>query len=171
MKSRLIPVALRIITTLVFFTRCTKEGPTGLTGATGPTGAAGSNGAVNIINQNIAITPTQLSWDPNADQWYFKFYPVNFSSSSNAAVFVYVQSANGYEATPYTNSVKAYSVSFANNLNQTDPYIYFEYYNGTSTCPIPTSNINVQVVIIPPAMIKPNVHHSSYAEVKAAYNL
>jgi hypothetical protein len=171
MNSKLRTLAIGILGTMIVFTSCTKVGPTGLTGATGPTGLTGSNGAVNVVNQYLAITPSQLVWDSTSNQWGYKYYTVNFNSSTNAAVLVYVLSNNGYEATPYTNSVKNYSVSFANNLIQTNPYIYFEYYNGTSTCPLPTSNINVQLVIIPPAMIIPNVNHNNYAEVKTAYNL
>ena len=163
---------LSIISTLILFSGCTKVGPTGLTGATGPTGASGTNGAVNVVNQYLTITPSQLVWDSGSNQWYFNYTNlVNFNSASNAAVLVYVESGNGYEATPYTNSVKNYSVSFANDLNQLNPWIHFEYYNGTSTCPLPTFNLNVQLVIIPPAMIKPNVNHNSYTEVKVAYNL
>lgn len=172
MKPTLRFLYIGIISSLIIFVGCTKQGSTGPIGANGTNGATGSPGAVNVINQYIAITPSQLTWDTTANQWYYNYSTLaNFSSSTHAAVFVYVQSSNGLEATPYTNSKMNYSISFANDLYQTNPYVHFEYFNGTSTCPLPAFNINVELVIIPPAMVIPNVNHGNYAEVKAAYNL
>ena len=157
---------------LAILTACNKQGPTGPTGLTGTNGTNGTNGAVNVINQYITITPSQLTWDSTANQWFYKYgNMVNLASISNAAVLVYVESANGYEATPYTNFKQNYTVSFANDLNQSNPYVRFEYFNGTATCPLPSGNLNVQLVIIPPARMIPNINYGNFPEVKAAYKL
>ena len=47
----------------------------------------------------------------------------------------------------------------------------FKYYDGTTTLARPSTSMSIRLVIIPPAMIKPNVNVKNYAEVKAAYNL
>jgi hypothetical protein len=173
MKPTLKFFYIAIISSLIIFAGCTKQGPTGPIGANGANGINGtSGGAVNVVNQYIAITPSQLTWDTTANQWYYNFSTqADFSSSIHAAVLVYAQSSNGLEATPYTNSKKNYTISFANNMYQSTPFIRFEYFNGTSTCPLPTFNINVELVIIPPQIVIPNVNHHNYAAVKAAYNL
>jgi hypothetical protein len=162
-----------IISSLIIFAGCTKQGPTGPTGPAGLNGTNGiAGGAVNVVNQYITITPSQLTWDTTSNQWYYNFSTqANFNTSIHAVVIVYVQSPNGLEATPYTNSKMNYSISFANNMYQSNPYVRFEYFNGTSTCALPTFNLNVELVIIPPEMVIPNVNHNNYAQVKAAYNL
>jgi|GEM_PF-2838820 hypothetical protein len=172
MKPTLRFLYIGVISSLIIFTGCNKQGPTGPTGLTGANGTNGTSGAVNIINQYVAITPSQLMWDTTANQWYYNFTALpEVTTGEHAAVLVYVQSANGLEATPYTNSKANYTISFANDLYQPTPYIHFEYFNGTSTCVLPTSNINAEIVIIPPAMVIPGVNHNNYAAVKAAYNL
>lgn len=147
---------------MVSFTACKK----GDTGPKGDTGAQGPAGNANVISGIVYANST--NWFLNNTYWYYD-YVVTLSSDivDKAAVICYLSDgAGGWGNLPYTgndieiyDTYKAYTISFrvrsaSGNTSITNP--------GAAT---------FKYVIIPPAMIKPNVNHNNYADVKAAYDL
>jgi hypothetical protein len=146
------------------FTSCKK----GDTGPVGPTGAQGTAGSSNVTNYSITIHSNNWYWNSANNQWLFSY---NLTADFNSAVYGYVMSGNGKEAMPYINPTNFSITTFANVLFQTTPSILFEYYDGTTTLTAPTSDVYLYLVVIPPAMKKPNINYSDYKSVKSAYNL
>ena len=148
----------------LMFTSCKK----GDTGPKGDTGSAGTNGAANIQNYQVSVNSTDWSWDALYKEWYYN-YPS--TASSQSAIMAYVISGNGEEVLPYYSQIYGTTTSFSSYLFSSPSKIMFKYYDGTTTLARPSTSMSIRLVIIPPAMIKPNVNVKNYAEVKAAYNL
>jgi hypothetical protein len=145
---------------------CKKDpGPKGDTGATGP---AGPTGNANVKNFNITIGTNDWTWDNLYKEWYYNY---NVSESSQSAIYAYTISGNGEEVMPYYSQIYLTTTSFSSYLFNSTPYIMFKYYNGTTSLAKPSISTFVRLVIIPPAMMKPNVNYHNYSDVKAAYNL
>jgi hypothetical protein len=142
------------------FGACTKA-KDGAPGATGPTGA---NGVANISSQIISVTPG--SWSSSGSGfWSYSVYESDITNSDLDAVMVYYYAGSSqYLAMPISGAfVSGDNLTFSFLPNQ----INLLYINATA----PTTTTSYRVVVIPPALIKPNVDYKNYSAVQSAYNL
>ena len=158
----------------VMFTGCTKKGDTGATGA------AGTNGNANV--QSYFFASTSWTYSSSSDD-YYEFFPVpalTASNLNNAAVEVFYSTTalgNNWVALPMTQFASGLPNNYSFNFTISAGSVLVEWKylgsGGTSNDPSTFygSTVQIKVVVIPPAMRKPNVNHNSYADVKAAYNL
>lgn len=155
-----------ILTATLIFTACKKEtGPKGDTGATGPQGPAG-----NANVQSFTITTTNGSWTFDAADfsWYSDISASQITSNvmEKGTVQAFIKGTdNSWIAMPFTSSLGdafIYSV----NLNKVRVY-----YHDATTTPGNPGGQTFKVVIIPPAMMKPNVNYRNYEELKSAYSI
>jgi hypothetical protein len=167
-KTRLIQ-ALILGIVMLTTNRCTKDGATGPQGPQGPTGNA------NVIS----ATFTMSSWLYSSPFFYgnLSIPEITSANANSAAVMVYFNTGNAtsWVALPYTqyNSPSDYYMGF--NTSAGNIQITWVYDSSISSGSDPNTfygtTVNYKVVVIPPAMMKPNVNHHNYAEVKVAYNL
>ena len=161
-------LATGIVATLFLFTSCTKEGPVGPQGpqgVAGTNGVDGTNGVANIQTSFVTVNTTDWAWDQSGAYWYSDFTGITISN--NAAVLVYyVDNTSANVSLPFTYQDAQYYYRSGTTYIEMD----VSSASGTTTIANP-GTINYKIVVIPPAMIKPNVNHHSYAEVKAAYHL
>lgn len=146
------------------------NGQNGATGATGQTGATGATGNANVVNYSVTISTNDWIYDNLYERWYFRF---TCSDKSTSGVYSYVMSGSGKQSIPYYScpSWQCEQFDMATYLFGTPAYIEFQYTNYTSKTTKPTSDTYIYIVVIPPAIKKPNVDHRNYSAVKAAYNL
>ncbi len=150
----------------LFFSSCSKQGPTG------PTGAAGANGNANVTHQVFNVS----SWGGSNPTWTASLPIASITATSILGSIQVYYSANGggsWNATPVTvvNSGGNYFLSSVVSIGLVT--VYWTANSGFGSDPNTYFGTNVQlnVVVIPPAMKKPNVNYKDYNEVKAAYNL
>lgn len=168
MKTLMKTLATSIIATTLLFTACKK-------GDTGPAGATGANGSANVTTQTYTVT----SWIDvgSGYQWSTNLNVTALSAStqSKAAVevFLSVDSAKHWKALPYTDfGGQPVYMNFTTSTNSVQ-ITWFNSFGNTISDPNTAFGTNCQfkVVVIPPAMVKPNVNTHDYNTIKAAYNL
>jgi len=152
-----------LITANVIINGCTKKGTDG---------EPGKDGSANVTAHTFSV-PT---WTNNGSRWYNEF-PISELTTDNinsAAVQVYWgTTANNWVAVPYTYvGTVDYFMGY---LAQVGNVEVRWTYNGAGVGSDPNSvlggTVQIKVVIIPPAMIKPNVNLNNYNEVKDVYNI
>jgi hypothetical protein len=165
MKKTIIKITGLCFLLATIITGCKKDG------ATGPAGPAGN---ANVTQQTFTVTTAWQGTTP--EKYYFLTVPSLTSKALMGSVNIYYSWDNiNWSALPttvghptglytFTYMIKTDTVrlswllSTSNGGGIIDPYVdgYCRYIN---------------VVVIPPAMIKPNTNHHNYAEVKEAYGL
>ncbi len=150
------------------FSSC-KKGDTGPAGPQGPAGTNGTNGVANI--QTGTVTTNNASWSfDNTDNSYnatLTFGAITQSVVEKGTVQVFIGDGTGQEwaALPFSYSIVQYNYSFKSG----QVIISVTLSNGNA--PNNPGGQQFKVVVIPPAMVKPNVNVKNYNELKAAYNL
>jgi hypothetical protein len=149
------------------FSSCAKDG------ATGPQGPAGTNGAANISVNNVYAMPGNWIADGNGG-WYNIVTTTSFGTGidlTKGSVSLFLSADNTtWTAMPFVGYMNGQGdVNYT--FNSTTITIYYDAQTGVASIPQPTNNIYIKAVIIPPAMVKPNVNPHNYNELKAAYNL
>ena len=145
------------------FTSC-KKGDTGPAGPAGTNGTNGTNGAANIVNYTVTVNSTD--WTLNSTYWY-SLYNVSGGIKNNSAVMVYLVGSTGtHVQLPITISdIETY-------FRFTSTQIEFDVRSASGTTAVSNPGaLSFRIVVIPPAMIKPNINIQNYNEVKTAYNL
>ncbi|MEO8762185.1 MAG: hypothetical protein ABI388_11685 [Bacteroidia bacterium] len=147
----------------LIFSSCTKDGATGPQGLAGTNGTNGTNGNANVQSYTVAISPSQWTYFPNSSGSQWQYTVSSAFVPSGSAVCVY---NNPGQMLPYYDGIFGafWGVNIVGDVQ-------ILYYNGTTTLAAPALTQNLTIVVIPPAMVKPNVNTHNYAEVKAAYNL
>jgi hypothetical protein len=149
-----------IVAGMFLFSSCSKEGPIG------PQGVAGTNGVANIQTSFVTVNTADWAWS-SSGYWYSDFSGVTISN--NAAVLVYlVDNSSANVSLPLTYEDAQYYFRSGTTYIEMDVSSASGTTTNTLANPGPT---NYKIVIIPPAMLKPHVNHTNYAEVKAAYHL
>ena len=149
----------------IIFSSCKK----GDTGATGPKGVAGN---ANVQTYTVSINSWNLS--SNSKYWYSDdtfISPLNFNITNSAVMVYWEKTSSNYIAMPITMSDIQYYFQY-NSANNSSSTIEIDVSSASGNTVVPNpGTLNFKIVIIPPAMIKPNVNPHNYAEVKTAYNL
>jgi hypothetical protein len=148
--------------TVLMFGACTKA-KDGAPGTNGTNGVNGANGVANISTRLYTVTPG--SWSSSGSGvWTYSATDLDITDFNVDAVMVYYYGGSSYFAIPATSLlIGGDNLVFSFSTNQ----INLIYLNSTA----PTITTQYKVVVIPPAMKKPNIDYKNYAAVKAAYNL
>ncbi|MCF8423936.1 MAG: hypothetical protein K9H41_06300 [Bacteroidia bacterium] len=139
----------------------------GETGPAGPAGINGTNGVANI--STFTGTTTNSSWTLSGTEFNATFNVSGITSDvvSNGTVMVFVgnTSQTQWSALPFSYQTLQFNYTYAIGQVQ----IAVTLSNGA--VPSNPGGLPFKFVVVPPAMVKPNVNVKNYAEVKAAYNL
>lgn len=131
-------------------------------GDTGPAGPTGATGNANVhqytfTNQGFAYVSANNDYEVN-----MSIPAITQNYLDKAAILVYLQATtntSGWAQLPLV--MGSVQINVANYLGSVQ-----------AVSAAPSSGLyNFKVVVIPPAMRKPGVDHSSWQLVKAAYNL
>ena len=155
-------------------------GATGTNGANGTTGANGTNGTNGVANiSTINFTCSNLNWTEGQEvggNWVWEYQrtspEITNAIYSSGAVMVYMgSSTEGYIALPFSllGVQTAFGIFQGATGNTNTLNIAIQRLDGAQF-PNP-GGMDFKAVIIPPAMIKPNVDITNYNEVKIAYQL
>ena len=162
-------LAIGIIAATLLFTGCAKDGATGPKGPAGATGTPGTNGTANISTTTLNVT----SWIWNATLFEstatFTVTALTQNVIDKGAIMVYWTPAGMSEPLPYTH-VLSPSLSKIVNFSFDVNAIVISQSNSDESNPNPLPT-TYRLVVIPPAMKKPNVNMNDYNAVKAAYKL
>jgi hypothetical protein len=165
MKSSVKKIVIGLTLLTSFFTSCKK----GDTGATGPKGTAGN---ANVVVYSLPVTTWNLS--ANGKYWYITDnfgVPLNFNAAASAVMVYWQNKDSNYVAMPITMSDIQYSFQYStSNTGENIIEVDVSSASGNTTVPNP-GQTKFKIVIIPPAMIKPNINQHNYEEVKIAYGL
>lgn len=135
----------------------------------GPAGKDGKDGVANISNVKFSVNTNQWIYDNQSKEYYFNINvpPITVNVINGGSVMCYLSDAVGEEwsAMPFTyNGVQAlYS------FKQSNVTVSWSLSNGAT--PGNPGFIKYKVIVIPPAMVKPNINIYDYKQVKQAYNL
>ncbi len=164
-------LSLCLLSSVSLFIGCGKDGATGPVGPQGPQGPQGYNGSANV--QSINLTATNASWSLystpiNEMEATWSVPQITSSVFNYGTVQMFISTdgtGNYWTAMPYSNLASQWNYTFnAGN-------VIVDYSLNNNTIP---SNPNTQLfklVVIPPAMVKPNVNVHNYESLKQAYNL
>lgn len=161
-----------ILAAILFLAGCKKE--KGPKGDPGINGVNGINGVSGIKDQLIIIKSNQWSYIYIDKEFHYNYY---FNTSTNdqiddrSQILCYVSSGNGDQAMPYVDNYYNFRLTFAKNLYRTPPYVQIQFTNFTNNAVPPSEDFLVNIITIPPAMIKPKVNLNNYSDVKEAYGL
>lgn len=141
----------------------------GDTGPAGPAGTNGTNGVANIKTNTFTTNTNQWIADNTNKLYYYNYTSSDITSAvlSSGAVMVYLGDGTGnlWIAMPFSTQ----GVEFTYGIKPSSVEIDVSLSSGLM--PNNPGGQQFKVVIIPPAMVKPNVNVKNYSEVKAAYNL
>lgn len=159
--------AIMLITSVLFVGGCKK-------GDTGPAGKDGKNGSANVTTRTLPVS----SWTSTSSFYYtqLSFPELTSDNVNSAAVLVYWGTGNNtWVAVPYTyvSSPNNYFMGFLATAGLIEVRWTCNSVISIGSDPnaIFGATVQLKAVVIPPSMIKPNVNHHSYSEVKAAYSL
>lgn len=135
----------------------------------GPAGKDGKDGVANISNVKFSVNTNQWIYDNQSKEYYFNINvpAITVNVINGGSVMCYLSDAVGEEwaSMPFTyNGVQAlYS------FKQSNVTVSWSLSNGAT--PGNPGFIKYKVIVIPPAMVKPNINIYDYKQVKQAYNL
>lgn len=118
------------------------------------------------------------SWSYTSPYYYRNLSTSELTASNvdSALVMVYFSTiGSNWFALPYTqyNSPADYYMGFVSSVGNVQ--VTWVYDSSLSTGSDPNTyygtTVKCKVVIIPPAMVKPNINYKNYKEVKATYKL
>lgn len=161
MKNTFKTLAAGIVALTLLFTGCKKDA--------GPTGPAGKNGTANI--QSYTVTTNNLSWTFNStDNSYNSTIAISAIDASvlntgTIQVFIGDGTSTEWAALPFSYSTIQYNYSY--KVGQ----VILSVTLSTGVAPNNPGGQQFKVVVIPPAMKKAGINHSSYSELKAVYTL
>ena len=164
MKTKL-KMTIAMLTVFLVFTNCKKE-------VTGPKGDKGDQGEPGKSLSIISNTFTVNSWvwdNTSKMRTDAIFTTISQDVLDNGAIMVYENFGGAWVALPETFVISpnvTYHVVFSCSPNA----IGLEKFMSDESDPGSSSGI-FKVVLIPPAMIKPNVNIRNYSEVNEAYSL
>jgi hypothetical protein len=163
MKTKIL---IAFVINLLLFTGCKK-------GDTGPSGKDGKDGAANISS----TTYNASTWLSGSGSWYVNLsVPALTSSNLNSAgvqVFFSINSGANWWALPYTEVASTdYFFNYTTSAGNVQPqWVYNGVGLGSNPNTYYSATVQLKVVVIPPALIKPGVDNTNYEEMKKAYNL
>ena len=156
----------------ISLTSCKKgdTGPQGEKGATGAQGVQGSQGATgnaNIVSGTVNLT--SASWILSGAYWYSDAINTTLTQNNvdNAMVQIYLSNnVGGWIGLPITlTDIQIYTIYSLNKIS-----FRVSSASGSTSVSNPGA-LTFKYVIIPPAMIKPNVNVNNYNDVVKAYDL
>ena len=165
MKTKTKNVAMAIVAAVtIIFTGCKKDG------ATGPSGPAGN---ANVTQQTFTVSTAWQGTSP--EKYYFLTVPTLNSKAMMGAVNIYYSWDNvNWSPLPTTVShpTGLYSFTYLMKTDTVRLSWFLSNYGGGAIDPYVGGYCKyINVVVIPPAMRKPDINHHNYAEVKQAYGL
>jgi hypothetical protein len=170
-RSVQISSLLLIVAAFLLINACKKTGPTG---PQGPQGQTGKNGTQKVISSTF----TMNSWSFTAPYYYMNLHVPELTANNvdSALVMVYFSTiGSNWFALPYTQYHSPYNYYMGFVASADTVQVTWVYDTSLSSGSDPNTyygtTIKCKVVVVPPAMRKPNVNHLSYLNVKAAYNL
>jgi len=156
---------------------CSQEGPAGPTGPTGTDGLNGATGPTGAANVLVSTgTLPAASWiqsSSSTNVYYQQVTVTNLTDGVNDAVMAYVQgTAAGadYFGLPITNFLANNDALSFSYSSAATGIVTFYYTNTVTTTVVPAVDLNIKVVVIPPAVMKqhPGLNLSDYKAVMAA---
>ena len=154
-------LAAMVVVCGLIFSSCKK-------GDTGPTGATGAAGNANVQTYTVSVASNQWVAD-SQDGWYTSF--TSTFDPTKGAVSIFLSNNNSYwQALPFVASTTS-QVNINYGFSSSTVQINYDPPVGVPSVAQPANTIYFKIVVIPPAMIKPNVNTHNYAEIAAAYNL
>jgi len=138
-------------------------------GDIGPAGPSGTNGVANI--QSSTVTTNNLSWlFDNTDNSYsaiLTFSAINQSVMDKGTVQVFVGDGTGQEwnALPFSYTNVQFNYSFKSGQ------VIISVNLSDGSAPSNPGIMQFKIIVIPPAMVNPNVNVKNYTNLKSAYNL
>lgn len=161
-KTMTMAFALGALTLGLALTSCKK-------GDTGPAGPSGPSGVANIKTNTFTTNSNQWIQNSSNTAYFYNYSSTDITSDviSNGVVMVYLGDGSGniWLAMPFSTQ----GLEFVYGIQQSNVQVNISQTNGLM--PNNPGGQQFKVVIIPPAMVKPNVNTNNYADVKAAYNL
>jgi hypothetical protein len=150
----------------ILLTQCKKDG------ATGPAGPAGAIGNANVTQQTFTVS----TWSSYYGVWQKPLIIPALNSKAllgEVEVFYSTGSQPGvWNPLPATFNQGGISLFDFNTRIDTLTLTFDDGGGNPPNTFFPGgATMQVNVVIIPPAMRKPNVNHHNYSEVQAAYGL
>jgi hypothetical protein len=143
-------------------------------GDTGPQGPAGAAGNANVVSTTYNIS----SWPYNSPYYYCNLnVPAITSTNVNtSAIMVYFSTVNGvWNALPYTQYHSPYDYYMGFSVSTGSVQVTWVYDTSLNSGSDPnayySTTVQIKVVVIPPAMIRPGIHYRSYDELKRIYNI
>jgi len=149
----------------LIFSSCKKEA-----GPKGDTGPAGANGNANVTSYTVNTTAS--NWTFSAPSWscMVNFPQLTTAIANGGVVAGYWQSGANWIPLPkvtYISSTVSSKMQY--DFTTAEVHLYFTY-SDNSTPPTPGTQV-FRFVLIPPAMIKPNVNYDNFDDVRSAYKL
>lgn len=158
-------LAIVIIACGLFFASCTKEGPTGPQGSAG---ANGTNGNANVQVFNATAAPS--NWTADAQSGWYTSFNMTVDPTQGAVTIFWSSDNVNWTGLPFVASTTSQpNINF--KFNSTSINFYYDPAVGVLSIAQPSTNQYFKIVVIPPAMVKPNINPHNYNEVKVAYNL
>ena len=137
-------------------------------GDTGPVGATGATGNANVQTYTVAVAPS--NWGADAQSGWYTSLSTTFDPTKGAVSAFWSGDNTNWSGLPFVASTTSQpNINF--KFNSTTFNIYYDPAVGVLSISQPNGIIYFKIVVIPPAMVKPNVNPHNYNEVKAAYNL
>ncbi|MHB8259193.1 MAG: hypothetical protein ACYDCN_14440 [Bacteroidia bacterium] len=160
MKKINLSLAAVVTAGMMMFTGCKKDDDTTYQ----PVGTYG-NGNVQTTNETVASN--QWTADGNGG-WQTTFTATTGFDPTKGAISMFWSSDNtNWLALPVTVSANA-TIAYSFNSNGLTVDLAAI---GTTALAQPTTTCYFKIVVVAPAMVKPNVNVHSYTEMKAAYHL
>ncbi len=135
----------------------------------GPAGKDGKDGVSNIKTTQFSVNTNQWIYDNQTKEYFFNINvpAININVINIGAVSCFMSDAAGEEwiAMPFTyNGVQSFF-----SFKESNVTVSFSLSSGG--VPGNPGFVKYKVVVIPPAMVKPNVNFNNYSELKKAYNI
>lgn len=140
-------------------------------GPAGPAGTNGTNGTNGISISSFTLSISTWTWN-SGNKWRESSI-VNLSITQNVvdmgALMVYEDIGGVYSPLPFSFSYPSQPTFLTSYYFGTN--LLTIYYSASDFIDYGNMTKTFKIVIIPPAMRKPNVNYQKYEEVKAAHNL
>jgi hypothetical protein len=163
MTSVIAGLALTLGLTL---TSCQK-GDTGPAGEKGAAGTNGTNGVANIQTTTITLNGSAWTFDSAENSYDATLTVPGITQSIMDKGTIQVFMGDATELVPLPIAFGLLQIHYSFSPGQ----VFLSLRLSDGSVPSSPGTEQFKVVIIPPAMMKPNVNYKNYDEIKAAYNL
>jgi hypothetical protein len=137
----------------------------------GKDGTDGKDGNANVKYRTF----NSPGWNDNGSYWYTDLGVPEITSDNlnSAAVQVFIGTGTDWTAIPcaYVTSTNYFWTFIMSTGSVRVKWTYNGIGSGSSPNSIYNATVQVKVVVIPPALIKPGINYRNYDELRKAYNI